>query len=247
MRVESGALFDQLTSAEHRLRSILATSDLSTPIPDCPGWRLSDLGEHLGGIYRFATTGIAEKRPSDAPHGPTGWAALLDWFDTGFDLLCEALADHPWDEPCWTMGPDKTVGFWVRRQCHETTMHMRDAQHALGSVEPLSPELAVDGIDEVLEVFLPRQIRLGRIAPLPARVDLHITDLPGVMSGVPAAAHPAGGRTLGEGPAANAAVTGPAELVLLLLWHRVGPDAEGLTVTGSRDAVTTVFSTALTP
>ena len=45
--------------------------------------------------------------------------------------------------------------FWIRRMAQETVIHRVDAELALG--EPFAPipdDLALDGIDEVLERFL---------------------------------------------------------------------------------------------
>ena len=41
-----------------------------------------------------------------------------------------------------------TVGFWQRRQAHETAMHRVDAQLAAGEVATIDGALAADGIDE---------------------------------------------------------------------------------------------------
>ena len=44
-----------------------------------------------------------------------------------------------------------------------------------------------------------------------------------------------------------ATVSGPAEAVLLLLWHRIVLDDPRLTVSGSRAAADAVLAAALTP
>jgi uncharacterized protein (TIGR03083 family) len=49
--------------------------------------------------------------------------------------------------------PPATVGFWQRRQAHETAIHRWDAQLASGSPDPIDAELAIDGIDEVLTMI----------------------------------------------------------------------------------------------
>ena len=52
--------------------------------------------------------------------------------------------------------------FWARRQAHETTIHMVDAQAALLGHAPTSGEaalevsLATDGLDELLRGFFTR-------------------------------------------------------------------------------------------
>jgi uncharacterized protein (TIGR03083 family) len=96
-------------------------------------------------------------------------------------------------------------------------MHVWDAANAAGSPPPLDRELAADGIDEVAGVFYPRQVRLGRRPPLGAALALACTDVPAVT-------------VLGEGePVAR--LSGPAELLLLVLWRR--RDAGDLLASGA--------------
>ena len=84
--------------------------------------------------------------------------------------------------------------------------------------------------------MFPRQVRLGRTAPLPA------------ASGSPPP-RAATGSSRGTATRADpdATVSGPAEAVLLLLWHRIGLDDPRLTVSGSRAAADAVLAAALTP
>ena len=51
--------------------------------------------------------------------------------------------------------PDPTVGFWFRRMAQETVIHRIDAELGAGaSIAPAPDDLAVDGIDELLKVFI---------------------------------------------------------------------------------------------
>ena len=76
------------------------------------------------------------------------YAALLAQFDA------HVPADHA---PTWN-DDDQTVGFWIRRMAQETVIHRVDAELALGvpvtEVSPVPEDLAVDGIDELLSVFM---------------------------------------------------------------------------------------------
>ena len=38
----------------------LESGDLDAPVPGCPGWTLTDLAHHLGGIHRWARTAVVE-------------------------------------------------------------------------------------------------------------------------------------------------------------------------------------------
>jgi uncharacterized protein (TIGR03083 family) len=114
---------------------------------------------------------------------------------------------------------------------HETTIHRVDAELAAGRpVGPIAPDLAVDGIDEVLTVFVPvfgpdRSPGDGRT------VHLHATDTEGewLVRFDPGAVTVETGHAKGD-----AAVRGPAGELLLWLWGRRPLD--GLEVFGDRDA-----------
>lgn len=73
--------------------------------------------------------------------------------------LAELLAEftvRPPEEPCATWWPEEhTTSFWVRRMVHATTVARVDVQTA-ADVErtDIDPDIAVDGIDEVLRVWL---------------------------------------------------------------------------------------------
>jgi hypothetical protein len=57
-------------------------------------------------------------------------------------------------------GGSETVAFWIRRIAHETAVHRVDAELALGQpITPIPAERAVDGIEEMLQVFLEYQTR----------------------------------------------------------------------------------------
>jgi len=216
--------------------AVLETGELDAPVPGCAPWRLTNLAHHLGGVHRWARTAVVEgpsddKDPTDAP---TDRAALVAWFREGADALVATLRATDPDTPCWTFAPPHTAAFWFRRQTHETVLHAYDAAASQGVTTPITPMLALDGIDEVVTMFFPRQIELGRTAPPPVSLALEPDE---------------GGRWVltGDDPAPAATVTGPAEAVLLLLWHRVGLDDPRLAVAGSRAAADAVLAVALTP
>jgi len=214
----------------------LETGDLDAPVPGCPGWRLTDLAHHLGGIHRWAHGAVVHGKPQERTvAGPADRAALVDWFRAGAAELVATLRTTDPGTPCWTFGPKpRTAAFWFRRQTHETVLHAYDAAASQGVTTPITPMLALDGIDEVVTMFLPRQIELGRTAPPPVSLALEPDE---------------GGRWVltGDDAAPAATVTGPAEAVLLLLWHRVGLDDPRLAVAGSRAAADAVLAVALTP
>jgi uncharacterized protein (TIGR03083 family) len=233
------AYLPHLAAAADAFAAVLEAGDLDAPVPGCAPWRLADLAAHLGEVHRWACTAVVEGHPdAPVPEAPTGRAALVAWFREGAGALLSALADTDPETPCWTFGPPpRTAAFWFRRQTHETAVHAGDAAASQGTVRPYGTELARDGIDEVVGVFFPRQVRLGRTPPLSHTMAVEPVE---------------GGRWVlaGDGtappPVASATVSGPAEALLLLLWHRTTLDDPRLGVVGDRAAADAVLGSALT-
>lgn len=249
-------VFEPLTPAEYLKeleRSIsvftshLDGGDLLAPVPACPDWSLRDLAWHLGNVHRWACTAVASTRPPAPPAsgGPREREPLVAWFRDGAGALLHALRASDAHTECWTLGPRLgTVGFWYRRQAHETAMHAWDAARSQGEVGRFDRRFALDGIDEVVRMAFPRQVRLNRIAPLARSLALEPTDADGARWVL---------ATTGEGPEsasdadAAAAVRGPSDSIVLLLWARISVESPGLSVTGDLDAARAVLGTSITP
>jgi hypothetical protein len=109
----------------------------------------------------------------------------------------------------WTWAPQQDVGFVLRRQAQEVTVHRVDAEQVLGEVTPVSAEVGLDGLDEWLEVMVPGALPGG--PPTGAG--------PVVFSAVDAGAE----RTLFAGTADRPVATlrGPAGDLLLAAWRRI--------------------------
>ncbi|MFC6090735.1 maleylpyruvate isomerase family mycothiol-dependent enzyme [Saccharothrix lopnurensis] len=186
------------------------------PVPTCPGMTVADLVAHVGSVHRLVTRWITRgSRPADWESTP-GDADPVDWYRIGAASLIGVLNPVRASAPAPTWCPwDGTLGFWLRRMAHETAVHRVDAQAAVGAVAPLDPVLAVDGIDEVLRLWLgchlpPAAHASGRAVTLrvPGRewtVALH----EGVVDHCP-------------GTPADAVVSGSSSAVDLWLWGRVG-------------------------
>ena len=217
---------------------IVREGDLNREVPGCPGWSAGDLARHLGGVHRWARDIIINGEPGDRPEGPIERDPLVAWLDQGAaDLIGILRTVDPVTET-WTFGPPpRQVAFWSRRQAHETAVHLLDAQRSQGIAGVMDPVLAADGVDEVVRVFVPRQVRAGRLPVLErgVRIVLADVDVPDLVLG-------------GEGtdPAAptEATVTGTAVDMLLALWRREGIDR--LEVDGDVELVTSTFAAALT-
>lgn len=201
-----------------RFADISSNADLDAPVTFCPGWSLSDLVIHLGGVHQWAAHAVVQGNPHLRPPEPAerGRSALAAWYRHHAASLLDVLTQTPADARAWTLDDtDPTAGFWRRRQVHETVMHTWDAEEALGEPRPIDPWLAWDGVLEVTDVIYPRQVRLGRVEPMAPAVRLVATDVPGDI-------------TLGEGAEGGetAVVRDRAEVLLRLLWHRADPDTE---------------------
>ncbi|MDT7573530.1 MAG: hypothetical protein QOE05_3704 [Actinomycetota bacterium] len=200
---------------------MLAVAELSEPVAACPGWTVRELVEHLGSVHRWATQIVRTGEPQrEQDHDIDD---LRRWFAEGAATLVETLATADPAAPCWSFTRDRRVGFWLRRQALETVVHRWDAQRAMGEPGPIDPVLAADGVDEVVTLMAPRQIAMERIPPLPATVLLRATD-----TGVE--------WRLGDGRP-SAGVEASAEVLLLLLWHRVEPGDPRVRTTGDAESV----------
>ena len=166
-------------------------------------------------------------------------------FREGGAALLAGLRSAGPDRPCWSFGSKaSTAAFWFRRQAHETVLHAWDADASQGRQSSIPSGLAADGVDEVLTLFFPRQVRMGRIPSLDVGLALEPTDVPGVrwvLAG--------DGTGPGSAPDAPASATlrAPAETLLLVLWKRATLDHPALRVDGDREAAVGALASALTP
>ena len=138
-----------------RLRQV-APGALDRPVPECPGWTGADAVRHTAEVYLHKVEAIRRQEWPD-PWPPAGIedAEPLALFDHAYASMVQAFDAHDPADPARTWWPpDQSVGFWVRRMAHETSVHRRDVESAAGDVTPVAADLAVDGIDEVLLLML---------------------------------------------------------------------------------------------
>lgn len=150
LRAEGPAFRDAVTEAP---------SD--TPILSCPEWTMTDLVHHVGSIYGWVR-GVIERGGTTAPEKrrtpadlPTG-ADALAWWQRELDALMATLDAVDPETPAWNWAPQpKKAAFWPRRMAHETAIHRWDAQMATAAGAPVEVKLAIDGVTEVLDTWLP--------------------------------------------------------------------------------------------
>jgi len=246
---------DYLAHIRHdsaRFREVLATCDPAARVPSCPDWNAADLLWHLTTVQHWWCAMIANRPQSPEEMGyaepprPERYDALLAAYDDAHAAFVAALESADPAEPAysWSSDPaDHTVGFTYRRQAHEALIHRVDAELAAGSVTPLDPVLAADGVDETLDVMYGALPAWGRFDPEQRFVEFRITDAGtsvwtqlGVFNGTA----PDDGKDFVDekdmpvvpdpGVPADAVVTGTAADLDAWLWHR--RDDTGITVSG---------------
>nr|WP_305777666.1 maleylpyruvate isomerase N-terminal domain-containing protein [Modestobacter sp. DSM 44400] len=87
--------------------------------------------------------------------GPPGDESLLDRAAERSRELTDALTRAGPTDPVWTWAPQQDVAFVLRRQAQEGTVHRVDAEQVLGRVTGIPAEVALDGLDEWLELMVP--------------------------------------------------------------------------------------------
>ena len=222
-----------------RFVALLRTADLSASVPACPGWDVADLARHLGGVHRWAHDALVTGESGERPDGPAGRDDLVQWFAEGASELVSLLRRTDPDSPAWTFGPPpRTAAFWSRRQAHETSVHLGDAQRALEVAVETDAEFAADGVDEVASMFFPSRVRRGVTPALERGLRVVLDEFPSATVVI------AGDGTDTTAPTA-ATLRGPAADVLLVLWGRASVDR--LVVEGDPTVVDEVLAAGITP
>ena len=179
----------------------------------------------------MAAGGLADEEP----------LALLDRAYVG--LLDEFAARKPEDRAGSWYTPDQTVGFWIRRMAQETVIHRIDAE--LGTGQPVAPvpaDLAVDGVDELLKVFVAYSVGewgdsfTAVLAGSPGRTYILRTD--GAAWRVRTGPGQFAVEDGAGDEAADVTVSGSPTSLLRWVWNReAAGEPSGVTVEGAAEAV----------
>ena len=215
---------DRTTHIEHLRADGSALVAAQRADPTAParaglGWNRSELLAHTAQVHGWARAQIhagPERRIrfSDLALTPTG-DELPGSFEDGLDelaaLLSEMDVDATW--PTWA-GPQPGT-FFPRRMAQETAVHRWDA-----APEPIDGALGVDGIDELLDLFVPRLPADG-LAGVSGTIHLHATDAEGEWL----VRFDDGAITVERAHAkGDLALRGDAGDLLLWAWNRVPVD-----------------------
>jgi uncharacterized protein (TIGR03083 family) len=248
--MDSAPLLTCLAADHARLRT-LAVRDLAAAVPSCPGWTVTDLVRHVAEVYLHKVECIRHRRaPEQWPPDLSGEESVPLLDRAYAELVAEFDRHSPGDAAYTWHEPDQTVGFWIRRMAQETVIHRIDAELAVGEEPaPIPADLAVDGVDEVLTIFLgylsqrwPEEFgpALKEASGRPVRVT---TDggswlVRATAAGVHVDLGDAAAKAEAADPVATpaATVTGPPETMLRWLWARGGDDE--IRLNGDSEAIT---------
>lgn len=195
---------------------------LTAPVPWVPEWTARDLVVHLGTVHRWVTgvlrAGAAgDTSPPPSPHHPPH-DDLHGWFALGLTELVATLRTTDPDQPTWHMSPAAdTARDWAHRQASEHLVHRLDLEAAAGLEHaPVDPDVAADGVGELLRVVVPRWAHTAPLVDARATVRVEAEDTRhrwtvAVRDGV---------VDPDAGGVPDATLTGTAGQLLLRLWGR---------------------------
>ncbi|HEY2056857.1 MAG TPA: maleylpyruvate isomerase family mycothiol-dependent enzyme [Amycolatopsis sp.] len=140
------------------LQATVAGADLGTIVPSCPEWTLGQLLNHVGAAHRWAEEIVrtrAEQLPPDQELRQLGSTQRpASWLPDGARELADTLREAGPDARVVTpvpAGPPRAA-FYARRFMNETAIHRADATLAVGAEFTLEHDVAVDAMEEWLEL-----------------------------------------------------------------------------------------------
>lgn len=222
-----------LARAGADLHERAGNAGLDARVITCPAWTVAELVGHLGAVHRWAVanlTGSEHDRAATLQEAASS-EDLLEWFAKGLDELSVTLRDVPEDVEAMVFLRDAPPPrrFWARRQTHETFIHGIDVLAAeLGRLPTaaegnIPPDIAVDGLDELLFGFLTRRRNKIELSGI-QRLTVTATD-----TGESWTLHLGEERVTtvtGSDESADAVLSGPAAALYLGLWNR-GDEFDG--------------------
>jgi uncharacterized protein (TIGR03083 family) len=135
-----------------RFASALERADPTLRVPTCPAWSVGELALHLGTVHRWAEQLVARRASERIDSSVMG----LDlepvdaaWLRRGGESLTATLLNADPGDSMWAWGVDQRVGFWSRRQLHETLVHRIDLELAMGEPWDVESVVTLDAIDEL--------------------------------------------------------------------------------------------------
>ncbi|WP_426570911.1 maleylpyruvate isomerase N-terminal domain-containing protein [Aquihabitans sp. McL0605] len=226
----------EILRAETSLLAAVPADVLGAVVPSMDDWTVERIVRHVGKVHQWCN-GAIQLRPDQSmediaptPGLPKGPDCLPAYAETVAELLATFESLDPTAARPTFLGPG-SVGWWLRRQAQEVSIHRTDAHdaiHAIGgpAPTPIAADGAADGIDEWARFFLAVRWaqRIGTLPPQLAGRTLHIhgTDDPAPADGAEWLLTFTGDGIEVEATHAkgDAALRGPAADLLLALWRR---------------------------
>lgn len=169
-----------------RLRAAALAAGPDAAVPTCPEWTVHRLVAHTASAFDMVSGALRAADPWSPPPRPSrpegDFDAALAVYDERLATMLELLRSVDPNAPAWHFSPTapKTAASLARRMAHETTVHRIDAQAALGGAPdqdtPVDPEVAADGVDEVLRWLIQRWTDQWATGGLAGTVLYHAAD-----------------------------------------------------------------------
>jgi uncharacterized protein (TIGR03083 family) len=216
--------------------------DLDARVQTCPEWSVRVLVGHIGQGQRWAAEIVRTGAPSGIPDPhdvdlPADWAK---WLQEGTEELAGALRDsnaRDANATVWTVAGTGPAEFWLRRMVHDTTVHYVDAAITAGIEYEIPEDLAIDGIQEGLELLATPGIEERNAAVAELRGDGQTLQFrPDNQLGWHITRTPEGVKWRHGTGEADVTMSGTAQDLLLLVYGRL--PLENIALTGNRDLMT---------
>jgi uncharacterized protein (TIGR03083 family) len=231
------AVREALLTETDLLADLYRDCDPTTPVPTCPAWTLANLVTHVGGGHRWAATMVTRRSIENIDFAevpdvrrPHDQQAAVEWVRDSARQVITAVGATGSDVPVWTpFAVLRPAQWWIRRRLHEATGHRADALLALGREVVMAPEIAADGLSELLDLIAIGSPRFGIPLADGNTLTLTATDRDAVWSVA------RGGDTVewtGAPATATVTVSGAAVDLYLLALRRISADDARLAISG---------------
>lgn len=179
---------DLLDGEIRRIAELAADIAPTAPVPTCDGWDASALVRHVALLHKWVRIMVERRTATRIPQRainaepPDDWTAVPAWFSRNGADLVSVLREADPNAPMYSWAADKHVRFWIRRMLHETTIHRTDAEATAGVGSRIEPAVAVDAVDELLELLPYADFFRPKVRDLRGdgeTIHLHATDLDG--------------------------------------------------------------------
>lgn len=135
-----------------------AEGKLDRAVPSCPGWTVAKLANHVWGVINFWPHVVLHdvQDPSEIPplRPKPSRDDLLPAIRRDKDQAIGLLRHTNLSAPMWNWSNNKTVSFVPRRLANEMSIHRWDVENAADAATPIPEDLARDGVDEFIDVFI---------------------------------------------------------------------------------------------